>query len=99
MNGSKMVAKQEECAMCGAGESERPLPLPTTNWSRSVNIGPIETSMCIPFQFNFFIKKEIILFLCFYGLMVKRFNKDESKRIKGRMCALSRVRACVCVCV
>lgn len=34
----------------------------------------------IPFTFNFFIKKEIILFLCFYGLMVKRFNKDESKR-------------------
>lgn len=78
-------------------EGVRPLLLPTTNWSPSVNIEPRERLyVCIPFQFNFFIKKEIILFLCFYGLMVKRFNKDESKRIKERMCALS---PCVCVCV
>lgn len=50
-----------------------------------------ENRLRIPFPFNFFIKKEIILFLCFYGLMVKRFNKDESQRASEWVRAKARV--------
>lgn len=52
-------------------------------WAFATQRKCVQNRLRIPFPFNFFIKKEIILFLCFYGLMVKRFNKDESKQKKS----------------